>query len=402
MANLIAHYNVIIIGAGAAGLFCAIEAGKRGRSVAVLDHAGIIGRKIMISGGGRCNFTNTQVSADNYLSANPHFVKSALSRFTPDYFITLVEKHGISYYEKKPGQLFCVGKSSAQNIVNMLLKECDDAGVEVHSACTVNKIQRDENSKQGGFALETTLGNAGCESVVIATGGLSIPTIGATGFGYDIARQFNVNTIATRPALGGFTFDNVFLDQWAELSGLSIECLVTVDRRTFRENVLFTHMGFSGPAILQVSLYWTEGSAVTIDWLPGVAVADWLETKRSSQGQRKMHTILSELWPKRFAEKFCQTTGFDQALASFSEKRLTKLEQQIHHWAVTPTGTVGYDKAEVTAGGVDTNELSSKTMEVKKAPGLYFIGEVVDVTGWLGGYNFQWAWASGYVAGQYV
>jgi hypothetical protein len=345
-------FDVVIIGAGAAGLMCAIEAGKRGRSVAVLERNETVGKKIRISGGGRCNFTNIYSSSDTFISTNPHFHKSALARYTPEDFIRLVQRHRIAYHEKKLGQLFCDG--SSQQIIDMLLKECATAHVDVRVACSVRHIKKD-----GEFRLDTTHGELECDSLVIATGGLSIPKIGATDFGYRIAKQFGLRIAATRPGLVPLTLDGQEGRALRELAGVSLDAEVRCGSATFHENILFTHRGLSGPAILQVSSYWKSGEAVLIE--PQNA-------------------------PRRFIQKWKELYG----------------ETPIADWKLIPTGTEGYAKAEVTVGGIDTAELSSKTMEAREVPGLYFIGEVVDVTGHLGGFNFQWAWASGFVAGQYV
>lgn len=385
-------FDVVIIGAGGAGMMCAIHAGKRGRKVALIDHNTEIGRKILISGGGRCNFTNVDAGPDNYVSNNPHFAKSALSRYSPQDFIDLVEKHRISYHEKKLGQLFC--DDSASQIVDMLVHECQDAGAVFFKGRIVKQVL-----KEGGFVIHTTNESFSCESLVIATGGLSIPQIGATGFGYEIAKQFDLRLVETTPALDGFSFSRADLELYQELAGVSVDTVMTCNKASFRENILFTHTGLSGPASLQASLYWKKNSPVTINLSPDVDPIDYFNERYADGTNRDVKNILGEIIPKRLAEKICITEGVKGNIAELSETKMQKITQHLLNWQITPQGTVGYRKAEVTRGGVDTNGLSSTTMEAKKTPGLYFIGEVVDVTGQLGGYNFQWAWASGYAAG---
>lgn len=387
--------DVVIIGAGGAGMMCAIEAGKRGRRVALLDHTSKIGRKILISGGGRCNFTNIYAAPENYVSKNPHFCKSALSRYKPDEFTSLVKKHKIAFHEKKLGQLFCNG--SSQQIVDMLVTECYNSGAIFRLECRIESIR-----KEGRFVVETNQGNYSCDSLVIATGGLSVPQTGATGFGYSLARQFGLSVIEPEPALDGFVFAERQLKELTELAGISLEAIVRCGGATFRENVLFTHLGLSGPASLQASLYWRRGDVVTIDLLPSSDLFTCLLEKRSAGARIQFKNLLAEHLPKRFADRFCSLFVESLPLPNYTEKQLQAICRQIHAWQLIPGGTVGFRKAEVTRGGVDTDELSSKTMESKRVSGLYFIGEVVDVTGWLGGYNFQWAWASGYAAGQYA
>jgi len=384
------NHNTIIIGAGAAGLMCAIEAGKRGRKVLVLEHAEKIGKKILISGGGRCNFTNLDVKPENFLSNNPHFCKSALARYTPQDFIALVEKHGIKYHEKKLGQLFCDG--SAKEIVQMLQEECVGAGVEIKADCTVNEIKKNE-----GFDIKTTIGEFTSESLVVATGGISIPQMGATDFGYKIAKQFGLKLTRTVPGLVPFVLPD---ESYSELSGLSVDSIVSCNGISFRENILFTHKGLSGPAILQISSYWNDGGEVTIDLLPGTDVEQLINEHK--QNKTELVNILAKYFPKRFAEKWCELNFASKPANRLAEKEISAISELLHGWRLVPKGTEGFGKAEVTKGGIDTNELSSKTMEAKKVSGLHFIGEVVDVTGWLGGYNFQWAWSSGFAAGQYV
>jgi len=390
------HHDVIIIGAGASGMMCAIHAGARGRSILLLDHAAQVGNKIRISGGGRCNFTNSGASAAQYLSNNPHFCKSALSRFPAENFLDLLKKHGIPYIDKSKGQLFC--KNSAQDIVAMLKQECDQAGARFELSCRVEKIEHSSGTP-ASFHLTTNKGEFSSESLCVATGGLSIPKIGATGFGYEIARQFGLRIVELAPALDGFTL-NPATAGFRELTGISLECGVTCRGVSFREALLFTHQGLSGPAALQASLYWRPGDSLFIDFLPEHNIFEWFIRKKAAGNRGTVKNLLAELLPTRLAERLSQT-DFSSPVPKpqVSEKILENFCRRLHGWEITPTGTVGYDKAEVTRGGVDTDELSSKTMECKKVPGLFFIGEVVDVTGWLGGYNLHWAWASGYAAG---
>ena len=383
--------DVIIIGGGAAGLFCAIEAGKRGRKVLVLEHAERVGKKIAISGGGRCNFTNVYTNPENFLSANPHFCKSALARYTPADFIALVEKHGIAWHEKKLGQLFC--DESSQQIIDMLLRECAAAGVEIRCQCLVRDVVRKDR-----FTIETNQGRFVASSLVIATGGLSIAPLGATDFGYRIARQFGLQIEPPRPALVPFTLAAAVQKQLTSLSGISLEALVDCAGAEFRENILITHRGLSGPAILQASLYWETGAPVFINLLPDEDVLEMLRQKQNSDIE--LANFLAQHLPRRFAQAWCDLYAPSRPLKQFNDYDLADIARQIQRFQLTPSGTEGFKKAEVTAGGVATSELSSQTMEAKRVPGLYFIGEVVDVTGQLGGYNFQWAWASGYAAGQ--
>ena len=387
-------FDVIIIGAGAAGLFCAIEAGKRGRRVLVLEHNAQVGRKIIISGGGRCNFTNFHAKAENFISQNPHFCKSALARYTPQDFVELVKKHRIEFYEKKLGQLFC--RERSRQIVEMLLEECRKAKVEIRLNCSLKSVSKGEF-----FEVETkNQGKFSCQSLVIATGGLSIPHIGATDFGYQIARQFGLKIVTTKPALVPLVFQNGVHESYKNLAGVSLDSVVSSGKESFRENILFTHRGLSGPAILQISNYWKSGQAIEIDLLPAKNAFDILQNSRASK--KELVNFLSEILPRRFAEVFCQTMIKSKPLKNFSEKESTQIAEKLHAWQIFFDETEGYKKAEVTSGGVSTDELSSKTMEAKKVEKLYFIGEVVDVTGWLGGYNFQWAWSSGFAAGQEV
>jgi len=389
-------YDVIIIGAGGAGMMCAAQAGRRGRSVALIDHSGTIGRKILISGGGRCNFTNINATPANFVSKNPHFAKSALARFTPNDFITMVRDHHIRYHEKKLGQLFC--DDSAEQIVDMLVAECESAYAEFILDCRVFSIEKSEES----FVVKTQRGSFYCQSLVIASGGLSIPKIGATGFGYEVAKQFGLKIVPTAPALDGFTFSQEDLRHFGELSGVSLDCVVRSNGASFRENILFTHTGLSGPASLQASLYWNKSDSIEIDLLPEQDILVWLKSKRENGVRAELKNVLSDIFPKRFAEKLCEANNLDIRANQLNDRQIQELDKLLHAWRIKPEGTVGYRKAEVTRGGVDTDGLSSKTMEAKQVPGLYFIGEVVDVTGQLGGFNFQWAWASGFAAGQSV
>ncbi len=425
--------DVVIIGGGAAGLFCAIEAGKRGRRTVVLEHAESIGKKIAISGGGRCNFTNLNTSADNFISANPHFCKSALARFTPADFVALVEKHNISYHEKKLGQLFCDG--SSRQIIEMLLTEARAAGVEIRCGSTVvvvrgiNRVNiftgsagvppagdkedaklnmktderagrpRSQDSRTlSPFEVKTVTGTITCESLVVATGGLSIPPLGATDFGYRLARQFGVAIREPWPALVPFTLSRDELRELAPLSGVSIDAAVSCNGAQFRENVLITHRGLSGPAVLQISSYWQPGNSIVINLLPD---HDALELLREQENKDvTLANFLGQFLPRRFAAAWCALNFPSIPIKQYAPRQLAGIARKLNQWELTPTGTEGYKKAEVTAGGIATDELSSQTMAVKSVPGLYFIGEVVDVTGQLGGYNFQWAWASGYAAGR--
>ena len=384
---------MIIIGGGAAGLFCAIEAGRRGRRVLVLEHAGQVGKKIAISGGGRCNFTNLHTSAANFISANPHFAKSALARYTPADFIALVERHGIAYHEKKLGQLFCDG--SSRQIINLLLAECGDAQVEIRCGCRIRRVERGDR-----FRVETEQGSFTCASLVVATGGLSIPQLGATDFGYQLARQFDLRIEPTRPALVPLTLPAETQARLSSLSGVSLDALASCGGASFRENILVTHRGLSGPAILQVSSYWQRGEVVALNLLPDADALSLLLERSNSESEPA--TVLARYMPRRFAQEWCKLYAPSGSLRQLTEREIAALAAKLQRWQITPAGTEGFKKAEVTAGGVATSELSSRTMEATRVPGLYFIGEVVDVTGHLGGYNFQWAWASGYAAGQFA
>lgn len=387
------HYNVIVIGAGAAGLMCAAESAKRHPSVLVIEHTPNIGEKIRISGGGRCNFTNIHTSPRQYISKNPYFATSALSRYTPQHFLQLIEKHGISYHEKTLGQLFCDG--SSKQIITMLLAECEAHNVAIKTNCSITSI-----SKESVFTLHTGMGILTCDSLVVATGGLSIPKLGASGFGYTIATQFGVRIIPTKPALVPLRMDDTF---FTDLSGISVDTIISTNDISFRENSLFTHRGLSGPAVLQISSYLQPKQHMTINLLPDIALLDIL--KAAQQGKTMLQTVLNRYFSKRLAALWCETMCKDflhKPLAEIKAKELEHIANLLQHWDITPSGTEGYTKAEVTAGGVDTAELSSKTMEARNVPGLFFIGEVVDVTGWLGGYNFQWAWSSAVAAGKYT
>ncbi len=375
-------------------MMCAIEAGKRGRSVLVIDHAKAPGEKIRISGGGRCNFTNLGASPANFLSANPKFCVSALRRYTPRDFIALVERHGIAYHEKTLGQLFCDG--SARQIIDMLLAEMKAAGASLRLETAVRGVAKIEN----GFEVALSSGPARCASLVIASGGKSIPKMGATGLGYDIAKQFGLDVVETRPALVPLTFEPGMLQRLSPLSGVSLDAVVARGKTRFREGMLFTHRGLSGPSILQISSYWREGDEVVVDMAPGTDVLATLKAARSANGRQAARTALGGVVPTRLAQLIAEEAGASGNLADCSDKVLARIAAAVNAWAVKPVGSEGYRTAEVTLGGVDTAGLDSRTLQAKAVPGLYFIGEVVDVTGWLGGYNFQWAWASGWSAGQ--
>ena len=389
--------DVLIIGAGAAGLMCAIEAGKRGRKVIVLDHTNKPGKKILMSGGGRCNFTNVDVSASNYISHNPHFCKSAISRYTQRDFIAMVNEYQIPYHERDLGKLFC--DVSAKDILDMLLSECAKVNIDIRLNCNIESIDKANNN---AFNLDTSLGEFQGSSLVIACGGLSIPKMGASPLGYKVAGQFGHHIWPTRAGLVPFTLQPQDKSEFADLSGISVHSIVSNERIQFSENILFTHRGLSGPAILQISSYWQPGEAINIKLLPELDVAGHLKTRQSTQPNIKLKTVLSEILPKRLVLALLGQDTVDTPLQSLSHVRLGEIAKQLQHWQIKPNGTEGYRTAEVTLGGVDCNEISSKTMESGKIAGLYFIGEVVDVTGWLGGYNFQWAWSSGWCAGQVV
>ena len=386
--------DVVIIGGGAAGLMCGRVAGRRGRSVLILDHARKPAEKIRISGGGRCNFTNLHSSPAAFLSNNRHFCKSAFTRYTQDDFVQLVTKHQIAFHEKKLGQLFC--DDSAQQIIDMLLDECRDAGAELRLDTAVKLVEATAN----GYLVDTGHTKISCQSLVIATGGLSIPKIGATRFGYDIARQFGLTVTALKPALVPLTFQAEFLERCRALSGLSVDAEVRHGKTMFREGLLFTHRGLSGPSILQISSYWDEGKDIRINLLPDCDAAAFLTARKNDTPRQEVLTVLSECLPRRLAADILDEMSVSGRLADQPNATLTRIGARINRWTVTPSGTEGYRTAEVTLGGVDVSELSSKTMEARAQPGLFFIGEVVDVTGHLGGYNFQWAWSSGFVAGE--
>ena len=388
------QFDVAVIGAGAAGMMCAVEAGKRGRRVLVLDHAAAPGEKIRISGGGRCNFTNTRTVPEAFLSENPRFCISALKRYRPADFIALVERHGIAWHEKTLGQLFCDG--SAKQIIAMLTGLMRQAGVELRLQTAAEDIARTAD----GFSFRAGGRPIACTSLVVATGGKSIPKMGATGFGYDVARQFGLRVTETRPALVPLTFETGLLSQLAPLSGVAVDARASCGKAKFDEAMLFTHRGISGPAILQISSYWREGQEIGLDMAPGVDLFAVLKTAKTERGRQALQTVLAEHLPKRLAQLVAERHAARGNLADLPDARLRAVAQDVNGWRVKPVGSEGYRTAEVTLGGVDTTALESRTMEAKAVPGLYFIGEVVDVTGWLGGYNFQWAWASGWSAGQ--
>ena len=389
-------YDVIIIGAGAAGMMSAIEAGNRGRKVLLVDHAKKIGEKIRISGGGRCNFTNINTHPNKFISKNPKFVISALSKYTQNDFINLIKKHNIKFHEKKLGQLFC--DDSAQQIVDMLLLECQKANVTLMKEITITDV--DKKNDQYFVIIDNV--QYFCSSLIIATGGLSVPKIGASKFGYDIAKKFNIDIVETLPALVPLTFNEKILSMCKELSGLSLEAVVFFNKTFFQEGMLFTHRGLSGPSILQISSYWKLGENIKINLSPKLDIFKLLENEKKSNPKQDVGNITAEILPKRLAAIICKENNVSGNISELSNKLLKQLSDSINAWIINPTGSEGYRTAEVTLGGVNTNEISSKTMMSKKNPGLFFIGEVVDVTGHLGGYNFQWAWSSGYVAGQYA
>jgi predicted Rossmann fold flavoprotein len=385
--------DVIIIGAGASGLMCATACGRRNRSVLVLNHSEQVGAKILVSGGGRCNFTNHHVAAEHYLSSNPQFCRSALARFTPRDFLSLVEQHHILYYEKEAGQLFC--QASARAILAMLLKECDKAGVRVLLKHKVTRIEKSDH-----FSVTTDHGTFTAQSLVIATGGLSYANLGATDMGHRIAKQFGLKIVPPKPGLVPLTLQTDDQRSIRDLAGISLDTVVSCNNRSYRGNILFTHRGLSGPAILQASSFWTPGGRIVIDLLPDIDIYKVFQEKRSSRVE--MQNLLAAYFPKRFALVWCELHSISKPLNQYSDKDLRMISGMLHAWELAPGGTEGYRIAEVTVGGVDTAELSSKTMEAKKAPGLFFIGEVMDVTGELGGYNLHWAWASGHAAGEFA
>ena len=395
--NPVYSTDVIVLGAGAAGLMCAQLAGQRGRRVCVLDHANKPGKKILMSGGGRCNFTNLYTEPANFLSQNPHFCKSALARYTQWDFIGLVAKHGVPYHEKKLGQLFCDNK--AQDILDVLLSECDAAGAEIRMNTSIEQIERVD----GGYRLQTSAGEFACQSLVIATGGLSIPTLGASGFGYQVARQFGHTLLPTRAGLVPFTITEPQLKALCtELSGTSLDCIAQCNGVSFRENLLFTHRGLSGPAILQVSSFWEAGDTVEINLLPDHDALSWLQTQQAERPNTELKTVLGEVFTRKLASLLAEQWFVSKPLKQYTPGELAEVAERLGAWQVVPAGTEGYRTAEVTLGGVDTREVSSKTMESLKSPALYFIGEVLDVSGHLGGFNFQWAWASANAAAQFV
>ena len=391
-------WDVIVLGAGGAGMMCAATAAYRGKSVLLVDQSEKLGKKILISGGGRCNFTNINARAETYFSRNPHFVKSALARFRPDNFLALIEKYKVPFYEKKLGQLFCV--DSAQRIVDLLVAECNEAGVHFQLGSKVEKVEF--LSEQRLYSVEVESEKLFSQSLVVATGGLSVPKTGASDLGYRIARHFQLKVTALEPALVGFTMDEAFQKQFGELSGVSIDSVVISGGREFRENILFTHTGLSGPAILQASLFWEKNTSITVNLAPDKNFAEIFRREKDA-GNRKLSSIIGEGFTARFTDALLVHWQIpEKAIKEISDQFLLELAHKIHHWEIFPKDTAGFGKAEVTRGGVDTEELNSRTLETKKQPGLYFIGEVVDVTGMLGGYNFQWAWASGHAAGESV
>ncbi|WP_295362623.1 NAD(P)/FAD-dependent oxidoreductase [Arenimonas sp.] len=388
------EHDVLVIGGGAAGLMCALTAGRRGRRVRVIEHANRCGKKILMSGGGRCNFTNTGTTPANFLSANPHFCKSALARYRPEHFIAMVEAHGIAYHEKELGQLFC--DESSKQIVAMLLAECADAGVTVETSCSVESV---DALPGGGYQLITTRGTMRAPSLVVATGGLSIPSMGATGFGYELARRFGHEVLPTRAGLVPLTLSGKHQAHYADLAGVAFPVSARCGKARFDNALLITHRGLSGPAILQVSNYWEPGRELLLDLLPGLDAEAFLLERQRTQPAAELRTVLADVLPRRFAERLCEAWFPSKPMRQFTHRQLPDLARQLANWPIVASGTEGYRTAEVTLGGVDTEGVSSTTMESKHQPGLYFIGEVLDVTGWLGGYNFQWAWASGHAAG---
>lgn len=389
-------FDVVIIGAGAAGLMCAMTAGQRGRKVLLLDHAKSAGEKIRISGGGRCNFTNLHTSPKNFISQNQHFCVSALQRFTSQDFISLIKKHQIAFHEKTLGQLFC--DISSRQIIEMFLRECALNAVEIRLETAVTKITKSENF----FEIETKNELIKSESLVVATGGLSIPKMGATGFGYDVARQFGLKIKQTFPALVPFTLEENILSETKDLSGVAIDAIVSCGKINFREAILFTHRGLSGPAILQISSYWKNGQKIVINLLPEIDVFARLQEEKKSKPRQELPSFLSQFLPKSLANFLAKQANHQGNLSDLSNKKIQEIADSINRWSLVPKGTEGYTKAEVTLGGIDVDEISSKTFEAKSVPNLFFIGEVLDVTGWLGGFNFQWAWASGKAAGEWV
>lgn len=388
--------DVLVIGAGAAGLMCALTAGQRGRMVQVIDHANKVGKKILMSGGGRCNFTNTGTTPANFLSANPHFCKSALARYTPWHFIEMVERHGIAYHEKELGQLFC--DISSKQIVRMLMDECQAAGVQVRTDCGVTKVERASD----GFHVTTAQGQFHAASLVVATGGLSIPSLGASGFGYELARQFGHEVLPTRAGLVPLTLSGKHQERFNDLSGVALPITARCNDVAFSNSMLITHRGISGPAILQISSFWQPGDDLRLDLLPGQDAEGWLRAMKRDRGAAELRTVLSEVLPRRLALRLCEHWLPDRPVKQIDEPQLREAAALLQGFPLVASGTEGYRTAEVTLGGVDTRKVSSSTFESQLVPGLHFVGEVLDVTGWLGGYNFQWAWASGHAAGQVV
>ena len=391
------EFDVVVIGGGAAGLMCALTAGQRGRRVLVDENANKIGKKILMSGGGRCNFTNLDAGPQNFLSANPHFCKSALARFRPADFIAMVDSHGIAWHEKELGQLFC--DDSSKQIVKMLADECREAGVRMEVNCATTAI---EALDSGGFRLQTALGTCRTAALVVATGGLSIPSLGASGFGYQIARQFGHSLLPTRAGLVPLTLSGKPLEQLQDLSGLSFPVEARAGGVSFRNQLLITHRGLSGPSILQISNYWQPGEELRLDLLPGQQALEWLQQQQQARPAAELRTVLSDVLPKRFAQRLCELWIESRPMRQYNAPQLKQIAAQLSDWPIVASGTEGYRTAEVTLGGVDTGEVSSSTMESRRQKGLYFVGEVLDVTGWLGGYNFQWAWASGVAAGKAI
>ncbi len=387
------NVDIVIIGAGGSGLMCGATAGNLGRSVVIIDHAKKIGEKIRISGGGKCNFTNIHTSPENYISQNQHFIKSALTQYSQWDFIKMVEKNNIEYYEKTLGQLFC--KNSSQQIINMLIKNCEDNSVKINMKTNISSVEKIDN----GFIVSTDKNQYNCKSLVISCGGLSIPKIGATGLGYKIAKQFDIPVIPTSPALVPLTFNPEFLSTYKQLSGISLNATVSTSNISFNEGILFTHRGLSGPSILQISSYLKSGTPINIDLCPNINIEELLLIEKQKGNNKKISSIIKNYLPQKLTDIIIKNLDFNSKLTETSNKNINLIATHINNWKVIPTDSEGYRTAEVTAGGVDTNYLSSKTMETKTVKGLYFIGEVVDITGWLGGYNFQWAWSSGFVAG---
>ena len=386
-------FDVVVVGGGAAGLMCASTAGRRGLRVLVVEHAIRVGKKILMSGGGRCNFTNTGAGPSNYLSTNPHFCKSALARYTPSDFVALVDRHRIAWHEKELGQLFC--DESSKLIVRMLLAECADAGVRIETGCAIERVRH----RDAGFHLDTRAGVFGAPALVVASGGLSIPSMGASGFGYELARQFGHRVLPTRAGLVPLTLSGKHQERLAELAGVALPVEARCNGAAFRNFMLLTHRGVSGPAILQVSSYWQPGDDLRLDLLPGEDAQAWLLAQRAERPGAELRSALADRMPKRFAQRLCEHWLGSKPLRHYRDADLRTIADALSDWPLVASGTEGYRTAEVTLGGVDTDELSSSTMQSRRVPGLYFIGEVVDVTGWLGGYNFQWAWASGHACG---